>query len=268
MSQFEHAGMYHAVDQTEDPGVFIGLMDQVAEIPGVGDCRDLLVEGLRIGPGQAVLDLGCGPGDHTRDVAALVGPGGSVVGVDFSAAMIAEATRRQEAGGVPASFEEGDAQKLRFDDATFDACRTERMLCHVTDATAALAEMIRVTRPGGRVGVIDTDMAGFIIDPPETEVTRAVQASFVGSFQSPWIGRQLRRLMMELGLVDVTLSGVMVELPYPVAALMLPAHAALIPEDAISAEALQGWLVAQEDARRAGTSYMGLPLFVATGRKP
>ena len=58
--------------------------------------------------------------------------------------MILKARRRAVARGFPAGFEVGDAQAVRFADATFDACRTERMLMHVPDAERAFAEMVRV----------------------------------------------------------------------------------------------------------------------------
>src|SRR5947209_2602133 len=160
MPQVQHVGMFTTVDALDDPGVFIGLLDRIQDAPDVRATRTDLLARLDLRPGEAVLDLGCGTGDHTREVAGLVAPGGSAVGVDFSTKMIAEATRRQASSSVPATFEQGDAQKLRFETNTFDACRTERMLCHVPDCDAALREIVRVTRRGGRIGVIDIDTAG------------------------------------------------------------------------------------------------------------
>src|SRR2546423_4769518 len=199
MPQVQHAGMFTTVDALEDPGVFIGLLDRIQDAPDVQATRADLVARLGLRAGEQVLDLGCGTGDHTREVAALVAPGGSVVGVDFSTSMITEAGRRQASSAMPATFEQGDAQKLRFESNTFDACRTERMLCHVPDYQAALREMVRVTRPGGRIGVIDVDSAGVMIDNSDRAITSAFAASMTDAIQNPWVGRTLRRLIGDVG---------------------------------------------------------------------
>src|SRR5258705_3353147 len=136
MAQVQHVGMFTTVDALDDPGVFIGLLDRIQDAPDVQATRADLVGRLALRAGEQVLDLGCGTGDHTREVAALVAPGGSVVGVDFSTSMITEATGRQASSATTVTFEQGDAQHLRFESDTFDACRTERMLCHVPDCDA------------------------------------------------------------------------------------------------------------------------------------
>src|SRR5256714_15017057 len=164
MPQVQHVGMFTTVDALDDPGVFIGLLARIQDAPDVRATRADRLARLGIEAGETVLDLGCGPGDPPREVAALVAPGGRALGVDFSTSMIAEATRRQASSPVPATFEQGDAQQLRFTTDTFDVCRTERLLCHVPDCEAALREMVRVIRPGGRIGVIVVGTAGVLHD--------------------------------------------------------------------------------------------------------
>src|SRR5437763_336744 len=179
MAKVDHIGMFTTVDALEDPGVFIGLMDRVQTAPDVIAGRADLLARLELRSGDTVLDLGCGTGDHTREVAALVTPGGRAVGVDFSTSMIAAATSRQAASSAPATFEQGDAQHLRFETGTFDACRTERMLCHVPDCRAAIREMVRVVRPGGRVGILDVDTAGTFIDRSTRATTTGTNTSMI-----------------------------------------------------------------------------------------
>src|SRR5262245_20254410 len=88
---------------------------------------------MQLGPGQAVLDVGCGPGTDTLALAALVGEQGRVVGVDYDAAMIEEADRRAAAEGIGPRVEhrQVDSSSLPFDDGTFDACRSERVFEHL-----------------------------------------------------------------------------------------------------------------------------------------
>ena len=268
MAQVQHIGMFTTVDALEDPGLFIGMMDRVQTAPDVRAARADLLARLDLHPGGAVLDLGCGTGDHTREVAALVAPGGRAVGVDFSTSMIGEATVRQASSDVPAAFEQGDAQKLRFETGTFDACRTERMLCHVPDWRAALREMVRVVRPGGRVGIIDVDTAGTFIDSSDRALTGAFVTTLTDVVRNPWIGRTLRREMAEAGLVDVDVRPRVIEIGYGPVEPMITMHAALMEQAGFDAAAVEAWRHELEYANLAGTFYMGMTMFSAVGRKP
>ena len=268
MPQVEHIGMFTTVDALDDPGVFIGLMDRVQDAPDVQGARADLLDRLQLEAGQTVLDLGCGTGDHTREVAARVAPGGQALGVDFSTSMIGEATRRQAASSAPATFEQGDAQDLRFESNTFDACRTERMLCHVPDHQAALREMVRVVRPGGRVGVIDFDAAGTLIDHSDRAITNAFVATLTDVVRNPWIGRTLRRLMGEVGLVDIHVHPRILEIGYGIVEPMIAMHAELMLQAGLAREAVEAWQRELEYANLEGTFYMGMTMFSAVGRKP
>lgn len=85
-------------------------------------------------------------------MAAIVGPTGRIVGIDSSEVMVAEASKRAAALGlVNVEFRVGDLGALEFASDTFDACHTERVLIHVESPVAAIREMARVTRPGGRI---------------------------------------------------------------------------------------------------------------------
>jgi SAM-dependent methyltransferase len=112
-------------------------------------------------PGMRVLDVGCGPGTITIDLAARVAPG-HVVGVDASAEIVAQASAAaaaDRAGGLHVRFEVADAYALPFPDDAFDVVHAHQVLQHLTDPVAALREMRRVARPGGIVAVRDSDYA-------------------------------------------------------------------------------------------------------------
>src|SRR5947209_7552047 len=98
------------------------------------------------------------PAMTPRQIAALVAPQGKVIGVDYSAEMIDEARARIADTQLPVEFVRGDAVALDFADASFDRCRCDRVLIHVTDPGTAVREMARVTRPGGLVVVSDIDV--------------------------------------------------------------------------------------------------------------
>ena len=109
-----------------------------------------------LGPGMHAVDVACGSGSLTRDLARMVGPTGSVDGVDLSAAMLRQAGRRHGSPTAAAPrYSVGDALALPFDDGAADATTIAFGLRNVSDHRRALAEMLRVTRPGGRVVVLE-----------------------------------------------------------------------------------------------------------------
>jgi SAM-dependent methyltransferase len=117
-----------------------------------------------------VLDVGCGPGTITVDLAARV-PGGQVVGVDQAPDVLAVA--RQEAGRRGRSnvgFGVGNAYHLAFGDGTFDVVHAHQVLQHLPDPVSALAEMRRVCRAGGLVAARDGDYGGMLWFPEDPEL--------------------------------------------------------------------------------------------------
>ncbi len=117
----------------------------------------------RLRPGDRLLDVGCGPGTISVDLADRL-PDGEVVGVDASADVVAEAAATAgERGNV--SFRVADVYDLPDDDGTYDVVHAHQVLQHLTDPVAALREMVRVTRPGGVVAVRDSDYGAFTWSP-------------------------------------------------------------------------------------------------------
>ncbi len=112
-------------------------------------------------PGLDVLDLGCGPGTITIDLAARVAPG-RVLGVDSSAEVVEQA-RALGAAGV--EFAVGDVYALDLPAASFDVVHAHQVLQHLSDPVACVAEAARVLRPDGLLAVRDSDYAGFFWAP-------------------------------------------------------------------------------------------------------
>ena len=112
----------------------------------------------RLRPGMRLLDAGCGPGTITLGLVAAVAPG-EVVGLDLSPAMVTQARALAADRRVAnARFEVADLQALPFPDASFDAAFESAVLEHVPDPTRAVAELRRVLRPGGVIGLRDGDL--------------------------------------------------------------------------------------------------------------
>jgi SAM-dependent methyltransferase len=132
-----------------------------------------LVPHLR--PGQDLLDVGCGPGSITVDLARRVAPG-RVVGIDRSGDVVEQASEHARAERVDnVTFAVGDVYALDVDDASFDVVHAHQVTQHLTDPVAALAEMRRVVRSGGVVAARDSDYASVMMAPDDPWFDRWVE---------------------------------------------------------------------------------------------
>ena len=107
--------------------------------------------------------------------------------------MIAEARCRAAGLGASVTFEVGDAQTLPYEDEKFDVCHAERLLMHVQNAERTLAELVRVARPGGHIGVFDFDWDTLIVDSPDKATTRTIVQTFSDALQYGWKEGSCRR---------------------------------------------------------------------------
>lgn len=172
--------------------------------PEVVNQRRVTLEALSVEPGQHILDVGCGSGFLTYELAKLVGDQGAVVAVDKSDAMI-EATLERCAGMDQVSAQIADIGSLPFEDGQFDAVTCTQVLLYVEDLTKAISELVRVTEAGGSVAILETDWRGAIMHSNHPEISDAIFGAWDKSVPSPNLPGRLSRLMREAGL-EVTHS--------------------------------------------------------------
>jgi SAM-dependent methyltransferase len=161
----------------------------------------------RLTSGVSVLDVGCGPGTITAEFASLVTPA-RVTALEVTEAALdlarAEIARR---GLTNVDFAVGDVHALDFPDDTFDVVHAHQVLQHVTDPVAALREMRRVTKPGGVVGVRDSDYAAFTWWPQVPELTEWLdlyERVARGNGGEPDAGRRLLAWGRAAGFTELT----------------------------------------------------------------
>ena len=198
---------YRHVDATEDPGSFANQLEQIASVAFVAREKRRSLELLGLAAGASVLDVGCGSGVDLAALAQRVGSGGRVVGLERSGALIeaARAQGRERAG--PIELVQGDACALPFAEAEFDACRADRTLQHVEQPEAALAEMVRVTRAGGRV-VVTESRWGLVAPDLDQELTsRVLRLLAREAAPRDWLGHRLPGMFEQAGLVEVKTIG-------------------------------------------------------------
>lgn len=115
---------------------------------------------LQVQPGEHVLDIGAGPGFLAMEIAEQTGPGGRVLGIDMSDAMVHRATRRNDRAWL--SYAQGDATDLPVEDASFDVVVSTQVAEYMADLTPFCAEIARVLKPGGRAVILTTDWDGVV----------------------------------------------------------------------------------------------------------
>ncbi len=170
----------------------------------------LLLDELDLAPGEAVLDVACGPGSVARLAAERVGPNGRVTGCDFSPAML-ELARAKPAlrGMAPIEYVGAPADDLPVTAQSFDVAVCQQGLQFFPDRPAALSELRRALRPGGRLGVAvwgeigDSPVFGAMFDA----IREAVDEGLADRYRAgPWglpSGEELAALFADAGFDDV-----------------------------------------------------------------
>jgi SAM-dependent methyltransferase len=159
--------------------------------------------GLR--PGMACLDVGCGGGDVTRELARRVGPAGRVTGLDMDAAQLEIVRAEAAAQNVPnIDYRVANIADPLRDLGTFDLVYSRFLLCHLARPTEALSSMVTCLKPGGVLALEDCDFTGHFCYPLLPAFDRYV--ALCGEVMrrrggDPVIGLKLPRMLIDAGLV-------------------------------------------------------------------
>jgi ubiquinone/menaquinone biosynthesis C-methylase UbiE len=265
----DNMARFDAVDQAAHPGFFTRFMDKSHMLQAAGIYKQMVTDLLAIKEGAALLDVGCGVGQDALTLAGLVGPAGRVVGIDASETMIQEARARAAEAHLPVEYLSGDAYRLPFADGTFDGCQSSRVFEHLSEPGRALAEMVRVARPGARIVVADADFDLTIVDIPDRTLARKMIHLVCDNVRQGWMGRQLPQLFREAGLCDIVINGRV--LPSDFAFFRMVFDGILqraLAAGALSTEELARFWSDLEQAEREQRFFGGVVGFVVGGQKP
>jgi arsenite methyltransferase len=176
------------------------LVEATYTTPDVVEQRRIVRQVLDLRPGERVIDVGAGPGLLVAEMAAEVGAGGLVCGIDVSEPMLALARGRATVpGAAPIELRHADANRLPCPAASFDVAVSTQVLEYVGDVPGALAEIHRVLRPGGRVLVLDTDWDSIVWRSGDDQRMERVLVAWEQHLVDPHLPRTLKGSLERAG---------------------------------------------------------------------
>jgi ubiquinone/menaquinone biosynthesis C-methylase UbiE len=234
---------FEAIDASKELQAYINILDVFDRLPGIQTLKKAAIERCHIREGMSILDAGCGTGLETMRLARLVGSSGSVIGLDASRNLLAEASRRAQGSRLPIEYREGDVQQLPFPDNYFDVARAERLFLYLTDPRQALADLVRVTKSDGIVYVIEPDFETQTINLSDRGLVRKVlQFDCDHETRNGWIGRELPKLFKACGLVDIDVeTSVVIYDPRSFSPYFLETARSAFQNGVITADELKAW---------------------------
>jgi ubiquinone/menaquinone biosynthesis C-methylase UbiE len=258
----------------DDAAQMAAHLEDSARFPDQSEVNERLLAAVALRPGERVLEAGSGSGVLCRMAAQAVAPAGLVVGVDIAPDMALYSSSRGGLSGVPGAwpvFLVGRAERLPCAAGSFDAAFAARLLLHVADRAAAVAELARVVRPGGRVVLMDWDFGTVAVDHPDRPLTRRIlewRTDHRGG--DNWSGRQL--------VGDLTAAGLHAVHVYPVAQAVRDEDSALTQSlwraadfccdaGAITPAERDGWVAELKARIAAGRFCASIVYFVVRGER-
>ncbi|HYQ67404.1 methyltransferase domain-containing protein [Actinophytocola sp.] len=248
-----------------DVEIQIAALDRQSRLPGIPRLRAWSLAVLGLKPGERVLDIGSGTGEHARLLAEAVGETGEATGVDPNEGMRAEAARR----APRARFVPGDAYELPFPDGSLDAVTCERLFQHLHDPDRAAREIGRVLRPGGRTVITDTDWGTAIIHPGDPDIARVVTEAMRGGIANPFAARRLAGHVKRAGLtIDDVGSQALVQSPSAATGPLVRMLGRMaVDRGVVDAEGCEQFLADLAAAAESGDFHMSVTMFAVLAHR-
>jgi SAM-dependent methyltransferase len=247
----------------------VASLEDRASMPTYQAMFRTLIDRMAPRAGETMLEVGCGAGSLVRLLARRLGAANPITGADVNPYLLREAAALTHEQGLEGTirFADGNAEALPFADASYDCVYTVTVL-EECDADRAIAEIVRVTRPGGRIGIVvrALDMQQWWnLDPPDG-IRRKIESPPHSVARKGVADRSLYRRMRAAGLVDLACFPTLVTLDRPGGPIWRNREDAVL--SLLTAAEASVWQDLRDTADAEGLLFMAHPLHCAVGTKP
>ncbi|MBV8888941.1 MAG: methyltransferase domain-containing protein [Alphaproteobacteria bacterium] len=246
----------------------VAMLEDRARAPSYRAMFRTLIDAMKPAPGEPILEVGCGAGSLVRQLAGRLGGANPITGLDTNPFLLREAAAlaRDDAVDGQIRFAEGNAEALPFEDGAF-GCAYSVTVFEECDADRAIAEMVRVTRPGGRIGIAvrAIDMPQWWnLDLPES-IRRKIEAPPRSVSPGGVADASLYRRLRRAGLDELVCFPYLVTLDRPEGPIWRWREDAVVPLLTPAQAAI--WRQRREEALGDGLLFMAHPLHCAVATK-
>jgi SAM-dependent methyltransferase len=247
----------------------VASLEDRAQMPSYQAMFRSLIDVIAPRPGETILEIGCGAGSLVRLLARRLGSANPITAADVNPFLLREAAQLTDADGLAGAiqFRQANAEALPFDDNSYD-CVYSVTVFEECDAGRAIAEAMRVVRPGGRVGLVvrALDMRQWWNLALPDAILRKVEAPPRSVAPLGVADRSLYRRMREAGFVDLVCFPSLVTLDRPGGPIWRNREDHIL--SLLSPDELAVWHTERDRAEAAGLLFMSHPLHCAVGTKP
>ena len=233
--------------------------------------RTRISHALALKHGDRVLDVGSGPGHQAFELSAIVGPSGSVDGVDPADSAL-EISRRRCSELENVSFRYGTASELPFEDSTFDAVMSSQVFEYLPDVAGGLEEMLRVLKPGGRILIHDTDWGALLWHSSDADRMARLMEIWDGHLVDPHLPQSLGRKLTDAGFQNVRAEGIVhAETDYDpssMSAILLKFVVGYLVSQGVSQTEVDAWAEDLNSLALSGDYFSSSNEYIFTALKP
>ena len=177
-------------------------LEKSYQLPEIVRQRQHTLNRLSVKRGEQILDVGCGVGFLSYEIALQTGDSGRVSGIDQNSEMIRHASNRCESLRNT-EFSEANAEDLPFPEESFDAACCTQVLLYVNDVAQVLSGIRRVLKPAGRIIIVETDWRGVVLNSDYDSITRKIFSAWDAAVPSPNLPVRLGPLLVDNGFCNV-----------------------------------------------------------------